>query len=245
MTDPSRMAQSDIDAGYTHGYVISTKFVHDPGNKSSQTNQVFTSIKYSYDEGFEANVPVCKAGSTWYADLNGRQYCDSVISFYGDMLLRDCPAVYYTSIKEHPSTSSPWFVPSTGQLWDIVANLCGDAAAKALLSWRTVASDATYYCYSEIKSDPMAIFNATLDKVPAADKELLVRVDYDDYLWDPFQYKPTDYHAYCPLWTSCRYDTDAMCIFEVPTLRTTGSSKIECMAEWFNGDCYLRPILAF
>lgn len=245
MTDPSRMAQSDIDAGYTHGYVISTKFVHDPGNKSSQTNQVFTSIKYSYDEGFEANVPVCKAGSTWYADLNGRQYCDSVISFYGDMLLRDCPAVYYTSIKEHPSTSSPWFVPSTGQLWDIVANLCGDAAAKALLSWRTVASDATYYCYSEIKSDPMAIFNATLDKVPASDKELLVRVDYDDYLWDPFQYKPTDYHAYCPLWTSCRYDTDAMCIFEVPTLRTTGTSKIECMAEWFNGDCYLRPILAF
>ena len=245
MTNPDRMAQADKDAGYTHGYVISSTFVHDPGNVGTN-GQTFTTVKYTWDEEYTANVGPCVLAATWYADIDGRTTCANAIDIYGAMLKSKCPAIYYTDIREHPETSSRWFIPSTGQLWDIIANLCGSKTASTMLAWRTVESDATYNCSEKsLPEAPMDIFNATLAKVADSDKELLVRVDYDEYVWDPFNYKASDYRAYCPLWTCSRYNDEAMCIFEVGSPKTDCSAMIECMAEWYNGDCYLRPILAF
>ena len=101
--------------------------------------------------------------------------------------------------------------------------------------WRTNENDATYYCTAYVYDDPMEIFNSTLALVADSDKELL---ETDDEL-----------HNYCSMWTSTRYDESAMDIFEVGKKHTEGLYKnkglIECMAAWYNGDCYARPMLAF
>lgn len=235
VTDPARIAQSDRDAGFTHGYVVCSKFVHDPNNTHPSTGEVFPTTKFSWDDNFESDIPVKKSGKSWYEDLNGRQHCNNAISEYGNMLVAKCPTIYYTNVMAHPSTSSEWFIPSTGQMWDVLANLCGNSAAQRMKGWRTNTEDATLYCSAYIYDDPMANFNSTLDKVAEADKELL-EID-------------SETHNYCPMWTSTRYNEDAMDIFIVGTKYESGNYKgkslIECMAEWYNGDCYARPILAF
>ena len=235
VTDTLRMAQSDRDAGFKHGYVVCSKFVHDPNNKHPNSGEPFVTTKFSFDDNFECDIKVRKTGKSWYEDIEGREHCRKVIAYYGNALVTQCPTVYYTNIMAHPSTSSEWFIPSTGQMWDVLANLCGNTAAQRMKGWRTVTEDATMNCTAYIYDDPMLHFNSTLEKVAEADKELL-EID-------------SDFHNYCPLWTSTRYSEDAMDIFNVGTKHKSGNYKgkslIECMAEWYNGDCYARPILAF
>lgn len=235
VTDPSRIAQADKDAGYTHGYVVCSKFAHDPNNKNIHTQEVFPTTKFSWDDNFECNIKVKKTGKSWYSDLDGRKHCNNVVAFYGDAVVVQSPTVYYTNIMPHPETSSEWFIPATGQMWDVLANLCGNSAAQRMKGWRTVETDATINCSAYIYDDPMTRFNSTLEKVADKDKELL-ETDRES-------------HNYCPMWTSTRYNDESMCIFNVGTKHTSGNLKgkslIECMAEWYNGDCYARPILAF
>lgn len=235
MTDPERMAQSDKDAGYTHGYVICSKFVHDPNNRNTKTGEPFPTTKFTWDEEFTCNIGVKVSGISWYADIDGRNHCNNAVDYYGNMLVTMCPTIYYTNIMSHPSTSSEWFIPATGQMWDALANLCGNRVAQQMKGWRTNENDATYYCSAYVYDDPMEIFNSTLALVADSDKELL---ETDDEL-----------HNYCSMWTSTRYDESAMDIFEVGKKHTEGLYKnkglIECMAAWYNGDCYARPMLAF
>jgi hypothetical protein len=235
MTDPDRMAQSDKDAGYTHGYVICSKFVHDPNNRNTKTGEPFPTTKFTWDEEFTCNIGVKVSGISWYADIDGRNHCNNAVDYYGNMLVTMCPTIYYTNIMSHPSTSSEWFIPATGQMWDALANLCGNRVAQQMKGWRTNENDATYYCTAYVYDDPMEIFNSTLALVADSDKELL---ETDDEL-----------HNYCSMWTSTRYDESAMDIFEVGKKHTEGLYKnkglIECMAAWYNGDCYARPMLAF
>lgn len=235
VTDQERIAQVDKDAGFTHGYVVCSKFAHDPNNLSTVTHEPFPTTKFTWDDNFECDIKVKKTGKSWYADVDGRQHCRNVVEFYGDNLVAQCPTVYYTNIMPHPSTSSEWFIPATGQMWDVLANLCGNSTSQRMKGWRTVEADATYSCSAYIYDDPMARFNSTLDKVADSDKELLEA--------------ESEAHNYCPLWTSTRYDENAMDTFNVGTKYTSGNHKgkslIECMAEWYNGDCYARPVLAF
>lgn len=235
VTDPGRIAQSDKNAGYTHGYVICSKFVHDPNNKNSKTQEPFPTTKFTWDDNFECEIQVQKLAKSWYGDIEGRQHCQNVVDFYGDQIVAQCPTVYYTNIKSHPSTSSEWFIPSSGQMWDVLANLCGNEVAESMKFWRGLISDASWYCSGYVNEDPMALFNNTLGKVSDKDKELLQAESKS--------------HNYCPIWTSTRYSTDAMDIFNVGTMHESGNKKgtslFECMAEWYNADCYARPVLAF
>lgn len=235
VTDPDRIAQSDKDAGFTHGYVISSTFVHDPNNLNTVTHEPFPTTKFTWDDDFTCDIGVRVSGKSWYGDLDGREHCNNVVEYYGSMLVAQCPTVYYTNIKSHPSTSSEWFIPATGQMWDALANLCGNSVAQQMKGWRTNENDATYYCSSYVYDDPMDQFNSTLSLVADSDRELL---ETDDNI-----------HNYCSLWTSTRYDESAMDIFEVGKKNSSGTYKnkglIECMAAWYNGDCYARPMLAF
>lgn len=245
MTDPSRMAEADKADGYTHGYVISSRFVHDPNNTAPGGAQAFTTTKFTYDDSFEAEINLTGLASSAYLDIDGRSHCNSVMATYADQTQAICPSVYYVNIKPHPATSSEWFVPSAGQLWDIMANLCGNKAAQKLRDMRTQDLSIWWgYANDNVSDDPMAIFNATLEKVADSDKELLVREDYDDIMTNP-KYTPSDTKAACPIWTSSRASTDAMVLGVVGTKKSSGQSEIGLDANWFDGDAYLRPILAF
>ncbi|MBQ9651921.1 MAG: hypothetical protein IJV13_06910 [Prevotella sp.] len=245
MTDPSRMAEADKAAGFTHGYVISTRFIHDPNNSSVHTGFPFTTVKFSYEAEIPLYLPGAKTAKTWYETNDGLANCLGLLDLCGAERLKQLvPAVYYSLVQPHPQTSSMWFVPSTGQLWDILANLCGDEAAKKLKEWRTVESDATYTCLANLQSDPFEIFNSTLVKVADKDKELLMRDDYD-YAQEYPKYQPSDNSAFCKLWTSCFYEEEAVDVFYIGTQRANGTSMFECEPAWNDEDAYCRPILAF
>ena len=113
-TDENRIAAGDKEKGYTHGYVVAVKNAH---SADSQT------VQYSTDNDF-ASTPKAKIASTWYGNVNGYEETMKTVSDYGPNLATWCPAFDLTVNNfslPAPETSSGWFLPSTGQLWDMVA----------------------------------------------------------------------------------------------------------------------------
>jgi hypothetical protein len=221
-TDQSRMAQADIDAGYTHGYVISCKNVTDPNHQFEET------VWYTREDEISLTTPV-KLGTTWYATLTGSYDTEKILSSYPDDADYMVPMFYYGSVEfkdAAPENTSGWFIPSTGQMWDCLANLCGSANAAEMKPWRTMSYDATYYCTSNAANNALDMFKKAFEQIPDADP-----LSYDTMASSSRQY--------VSLRTSSRYEDDSSDIFNI------GNDLIECMAAWLNEDCHARPILAF
>lgn len=220
-TFPERIAQSDKDAGYTHGYVMAVKIAH--GNEKETTF-------WSQDWNFSCLKGV-KLASTWYNNINGYTETQTVKENYPDNIATMMPAfdlVLNHFPLEAPASTSDWFLPSTGQIWDMIANLCGSEVATIMKGWQTLSKDATYYCSENVSYDVLARFNATMSQIPAADKDELKTIGDDSY------------HNYGSMWTSTPYDEESACIMNIGQ-----TGLVECMTEWYNGDCIARPILAF
>ncbi len=216
-TDQSRMARTDIDAGYTHGYVMAVKFAHGPDKMTTW---------YTTDYSFDC-LGTAKLASTWYSNVNGRQETQTVLDEYQDDL-SVCPAFDWmvNDFIAAPESSSGWFLPSTGQAWDMMANLCGGEVAEYMKEWQTYGYDATWYCSENVSYDVIATINSTMEKIPDADKELFT-TDGERY-------------TYGGILTSTPYDSESVNIFNIGT-----DGLIECMCNWYDGDEYCRPILAF
>ena len=217
-TDENRIAAGDKENGYTHGYVMALKNAHGPDK---------TTTYWSADMEFSC-LKAAKLASTWYGHLKGYEDTMTVQTTYGENI-NMMPAFDWT-LNDFPLTapasSSGWFLPSTGQLWDLVANFCGNEVAVAMKGWQTISRDATYNCDVTVSYDALARLNSVMSEIPAADKDVLV-VDDED-------------HPFCSLWASTPYDDESACIIEVGS-----EGLIECMANWYNADCFARPILAF
>lgn len=215
-TQPERLAQSDIEKGY-QGYVVATRTAHGADKPTTwwSTDWDFTCLK------------AAKLASTWYTNVNGYEETMTVKETYVDNLAEMMPAfdlVLNHFPVEAPASTSGWFLPSTGQMWDMIANLCGSEAATIMKEWQTMDYDATWYCSEKVSYNAIAYFNSMMALVPAADKEEMV-IDNDNY---------------CSMWTSTPYDSESACIMDIGE-----DGLIECMANWYDGDCVARPILAF
>lgn len=218
-TNPERMAASDVEAGYTHGYVVAVRFAHGADKMTTY---------WSKDWEFSC-LDAAKLAETWYANVNGYVETMTVRDNYGETLDEMMPAfgcVLNDFSLPAPEHTSGWFLPSTGQLWDMAANLCGDEVARYMKEWQTLSYDATWYCSETVSYDAMARFNETLSKIPEAERDLLVNDD--------------ETHPFCSLWASTPYDSESACILEIGS-----EGLIECMTNWYDADCFARPILAF
>ncbi len=169
-TDTSRLATTDVEAGYTHGLVMCTKSAHAPGDSLTR----FSMGNYDYD--FE-NV---KTGTGWYADLSGRYNTEKIVSENPGDKLRQYPAFDWTTTDFSPSapaSTSGWFIPSIGQLWDMLANLGGNEVATHLRTLKLYESDVTYY-YREgdmnLTYNPVEQLNSVMELVPDGQKEKFV-----------------------------------------------------------------------
>lgn len=227
-TDQNRIAEEDKKAGYTHGYVLACKNAAEPGRNGGTTRWV---RNFSYE-----GTKVKKLASSWYASLSGRTNTKAAIgaaSASGTAPEEYAPAFYYSSTGfgvEAPTTSSGWFLPSAGQLWDALANFLGNETAKAMKDWQTLTYDASYYCKANPSgSDPISIFNSIYSLVPVGQKDVLKVI--------------SEGRGYTSLWTSDRYDTESACQFNFGVERN--KNMIEGMIDWYDGDAYARPMLAF
>lgn len=222
-TNRSRMHSVDKENGFTHGYVVCTKSAHAPGK---------TETMYSFDDGISFMTGK-KLASSWYTNLNG--YTETMVALqqYAGKV-DQIPAFDWTTTDFSPSApagTSGWYLPSTGQMWDMMANLCGEEVAEYLYGLRNYGYDITWENTHTVSYDVIAKFNSYLSLVPDEQKEELAPVTYGTV---------TSKTVF--LWCSTLYDDSdgVACCFEIGT---DGSFWPGC--EWVNNPNVARPILAF
>lgn len=219
-TASDRIAQSEKDAGYTHGYAVAVRSAHG-------TDKVTT--WWSSDVNFDC-LKGAKLPSTWYENVNGYVETMTVRDTYGSNITM-MPAFDWTINGfglTAPATTSGWFLPSTGQLWDMIANLCGGDVASTMKEWQTSTYRVDYgYCSATVGYDVLARFNSTMEKIPADAKEELVRRRCGHI---PSARSGLRHRSIPKRSVSSRIGTKGM---------------IELYINWYDADCAARPILAF
>lgn len=222
-TDWARFSDIEKQQGYTHGLVFCVKGAHAQGAK-------FT--KYAMNEGIDC-IGNHKLGSSFYNDIYGQLWTAKVKDTYPGALLAGYPAFDWTItdfVPAAPAKTSGWFVPSIGQLWDMMANLGGEEIAKHLSSLRDYGYDVTYMDFAKLSYNPMTAINNHFSMIPADQKEDLV---YS---------MSRSGKGVCELMSSTIYDnTDgACCIFWLAENMEFGP-----YTEWMNSDLVCHPVLAF
>ncbi len=230
VTDPSRIAPEDIADGYTHGYVISTRNLTDPlkMNYAEHPETIWYGAYLS--EGDETQV--VKLAKSAYERVSGRQDTQTVLSKYPGTEAVDCPMFYRatTQLGDAPAGTSGWFVPSTGQLWDCIANFCSGIVANVLYNDRTNTQDFTYYATHTVNVNVMGEFMKVFELVPDSDKDAITVNDY------------TYPSKGVTLRTSNRYQSDSTIVFN---LGTENPGLVEGMAAWRDEEGHARAFLAF
>lgn len=231
ITDPSRIAPEDAAAGYTHGYVISTRNLTDPLKKNYAQQPETIWYGGMLSEGSETKV--VKSTKSAYERVSGRQDSQAVLAAHAGYEAVECPMFYRASILPNaPASSSGWFVPSAGQVWDCVANLCSGIVAQTLAAERTNTRDFTAYCSYKLNVNVMQQFMKAFENVRAADKDEIKVNDYSN----------SSYGSGISFRTSNRYADDSTIIFN---LGTSNPGLLEGMAAWRDEDCHARAFLAF
>lgn len=225
-TDESRISDKEKALGFNHGLVLCTKGAHARGEKLS---------KYSIVYNFET-VPVCKLGSSWWADINGYTWTQNILEEFASNI-QQCPAFDWVTTDFSPAApdnTSDWYIPSIGQLWDAIANLCGSQVAEKLKELRTYGSDITYY--SSDKGDIIFDFNL-IEKFNSA----WALVD-DSQKEDFFVSRDRGSYGVAEIMSSSLYDnSDGNC--NVFWLGDNG--LLEPMAGWVDDPIICHPILSF
>ena len=215
-----RIADSDYEAGWTHGYVMAIRNAHGP-NK----NTTSWSLDYYFDCLDGINL-----SSSWYQNLNGYLETMTVKETYGENIAQ-MPAFDWTVTDfpiPAPEGTSGWFLPSTGQLWDMIANFSGHDVAAIMKEWSTQDLNCGWgYAYGTVSYNVIDRFNSVMSMIPADQKEEL--------------FVTADWYGTVSLWAStpCSQGETA-CIFNLGN-----EGDIETYEEYIDGDCIARPILAF
>lgn len=136
-TDPNRISDELKNAGFTKGLVIGVCGLYD---KSQMNNPGYRRLcSYSMDDGFGCIGGSRYTGYRWYNDINGKYWTDRVVKYYPGEQLQQCP-VFDFAVTDYrlpaPASTSGWYVPAIGELWDFVANLGGDELARYMLQFR-------------------------------------------------------------------------------------------------------------
>lgn len=225
-TDPDRIASTEKERGFTHGYVVAARGAH--AENAELTRYAITEMV--------SCLGACKIGKTWYNNISGWEETNTVLqSFAGKTGY--VPAFDWTTRDFQPTApvkTSGWFMPATGQVWDMIANLCGSEVAAYLKENRTLEYDATRYISTRVSYDVIAAFNEKFSQIPDNQREDLK--------------KDNDYYGSCSIWTSSTFTPDeSACVFSIGDLSAKAGTGglIECMEEWMDNTCYARPILAF
>lgn len=230
INDPNRIAPADKAAGYTHGYVIGCKNVTDKGKFNY--NLYPETVWYGAPSQEIEVVQVCRIGSSCYNAITGRQDTQDMLAAFNDPSY-SCPLFYYSSTGypvDAPESTSGWFVPAMGQLWDCIANFCSGKVADYLYGLRSFSSDVTFEGGTNTEVNNLEKFMSVFEKVPAADKDEITMSDRE--------VAPT----YVSLRSSTRYSTEAAIHFN---LGNDNTGFIEAMAGWFDEEGHARPMLAF
>lgn len=239
-TDQSRISEAEKEKGYTHGLVMSLKRAYkpaelkDPNNK----NEVPDSLTRFYvSESLERRIiPTGKSGTSYYGDIDGYTIDKNIREEYPGDEIAQFPALDWISrLLSAPASTSGWYVPASGQVWDLLANLGGNEIAEHLLILRTYDADVTYMKFATLTYNPIAELNSHWSLVPPSMKE---------NMWPDRLGKDPDYFM---LMTSTQYDAESLRVFWVSSKSDGkgGEGEFGPMCQWLNDVFPCYPVLSF
>lgn len=244
-TDASRISETEKSLGYTHGLVMSLKRAYkpielkDPNNKY-ETPDSLTKF-YTGDNLNKSYIDRSTYGTRYYADINGYNATKGIVDEYKGSL-SEFPAVDWTvtDFVGAPAGTSGWYVPSSGQVWDLLANLAGAGAASLLKEEKTYDGDVSYLDFADLTYDPIAELNSHWSLVPPSMKENM----YGD--------TERSGYRYFYFLTSSLYNEESVRVFWVSSrIEGEGKDSADIKGQfapyltWLNdaGTCY--PVLSF
>lgn len=160
----------------------------------------------------------CVSKSDNYSDISGYGNCESIRSLEGNF--DKYPALQavdgYNTTCPVPTTTTGWYLPSSGQWWDILQNLGGCPAL----------ADG----YQQTSSEINEFFWSNQGNVPDALNKWMWGIDG----WDKFSY----YHQ---CWSSSKFKGNTMRYW----VANSDDGWISCRWGNVNFQLYVRPVLAF
>ena len=164
-TDPSRIGAKEkekLGAGNVHGLVMSVK--------NAAKGQVWGA---DTDEGLKK----CKTKADSYNDISGYGNCERIRSNRGNF--DNYPAFKaaddYNTTSPVPATTTGWYLPASGQWWDILQNL-GGCPAFAKQDEQTSSQDGYFDWYDQ--GDMLAALNAWMVHIADGNKDTFHNADH-------------------------------------------------------------------
>lgn len=176
-TDTTRISSTERALGYRHGLVMSLKRAYkpialkDPNNKYETPDSL---TKFStLDEITMSCLTRGKLATSYYGNIDGYSATKGICDKYSGDQIEQFPAIDWITrgFTATPANTSGWYLPASGQVWDLLANLGGEEVAKYLSTLSGYEGDITYEDSLYPSYDPVACLNSHWEKVPASMKE--------------------------------------------------------------------------
>ncbi len=241
-TDLSRISDEEKALGYTHGLVLSLKRAYKPLEQKDPDNKYETPdslTKFSTAESLELTyIKRSKLGTAYYNSIDGYATTKKIRENNPGDDLADFPAADWATrgFVPAPSSTSGWYLPASGQAWDLFANLGGNEIAEYLNTLKTYDADVTYLDELNPTYDPVAELNSRWALVPSSMKENM----YGD--------RDRAGYLYFMLLTCDQYDSDCSRVFWVGSAKDATSSKqgqFQPFVTYINDATTCYPILSF
>lgn len=268
-TDPSRISQTEKDAGFTHGLVLCLKAAHAPVSSDPDADHKLDYLtRFCGDSGALTaqalrHLSRGKSVMSYYGDIEGYAACHGIYDEFNnpDMgeknPLADYSAIDWTmrGFAPAPAETSGWYVPSSGQLWDFFYNLGGDEVRMFLDEHKESSTDLSWGERHHVNNDPMTILDYHWGQIPSGMREAPVAefkgVTSKGEDGKTFTYKFNIYQFL----TCSLYDEESVRIFEIATSLNSyvnnpdqtekfgGDFLPSC--DWVNQPMHCYPVLSF
>lgn len=211
-TDKSRIGQAEKNAlggkDKVHGLVMSVKNI--------ATRQAWS--LFHKDEG----LTTCKTKADNYNDISGYGNCEHIRTNRGnfDSYPAFKAAYDYNTTCPVPATTTGWYLPASGQWWDILQNL-GGCPALADVTQQTSPDIAGEFLWKS-QGDVPAALNKWMENIAVGDKDT-----FNNLVSICSSSEHSTYHTW--YWILNNFQGMVRCIWE---------SK-------FDGSDNVRPVLAF
>lgn len=211
-TDKSRIGQAEKNAlggkDKVHGLVMSVKNI--------ATRQAWS--LFHKDEG----LTTCKTKADNYNDISGYGNCEHIRTNRGnfDSYPAFKAAYDYNTTCPVPATTTGWYLPASGQWWDILQNL-GGCPALADVTQQTSPDIAEEFLWKS-QGDVLAALNKWMENIAVGDKDT-----FNNLVSFCSSSEHSTYHTW--YWILNNFQGMVCCIWE---------SK-------FDGSDNVRPVLAF
>lgn len=211
-TDKSRIGQAEKNAlggkDKVHGLVMSIKNI--------ATRQAWS--LFHKDEG----LTTCKTKADNYNDISGYGNCEHIRTNRGnfDSYPAFKAAYDYNTTCPVPATTTGWYLPASGQWWDILQNL-GGCPALADVTQQTSPDIAGEFLWKS-QGDVPAALNKWMENIAVGDKDT-----FNNLVSFCSSSEHSTYHTW--YWILNNFQGMVRCIWE---------SK-------FDGSDNVRPVLAF